>query len=67
MRLLICRRHGPRRPSQPTMIPALVTLQSTVKIVMIITAHAPDMSQIELHAILILVKEQSIARFLTDV
>jgi hypothetical protein len=49
------------------MIPALVTLQSTVKIVMIITAHAPDMSQIELHAILILVKEQSIARFLTDV
>jgi hypothetical protein len=45
----------------------LVIFQSTVKIVMIITAHAPGISQIELQAILVLVKEQLTTRFLADV
>jgi hypothetical protein len=34
---------------------------------MIKTAHAPGVSQVELHAILILIKEQSIAWFLPDI
>jgi hypothetical protein len=48
-------------------ISSVVVFQAAVKIRMVKTAHAPGVPQVELHAILILIKEQSIAWFLSDI